>query len=96
MRASFLAERLGRAGHATAVHDAAGRPWPDPAGFGAVLLVGALDMARLPASLRRYVRAYREALNGVPHPVSPGQDYDLTDYDSLAAFAEQFVVEAAA
>ena len=161
--AQFIAARLSRTGHEVHVHDAAERPWPDPASFGVVLLVGALHMVRLPKALRHFAYANREALNRMPaalicislssagedssdwagldtavgrferrtgwrpravhhaagdmrfsaydpltrwviawiarrrgHPVQPGQDYDLTDYDSLAAFAELFVKKAAA
>ncbi len=161
--ARFVAERLSRSGHDVRVHDAAERPWPAPAAFGAALLVGALHMVRLPAPLRRFARANRDTLNRMPaalicislsaagedsrdrsglaqavgrfafrtgwrprdvhhaagdmrfsaydpltrriiawiarrrgHPVKSGQDYDLTDYASLAAFVERFVAEAAA
>jgi menaquinone-dependent protoporphyrinogen oxidase len=64
--ARFVGERLANGGCEVRVRDAGERPWPDPAGFDAVLLVGGLHILRLPAPLRRFARRNRNILNHMP------------------------------
>jgi menaquinone-dependent protoporphyrinogen oxidase len=64
---NFAAARLREAGHVVtteeADHDAR---FPDPAGFGAVILAGSLHMSRYQRDLVAYAQAHHEHLNASP------------------------------
>jgi menaquinone-dependent protoporphyrinogen oxidase len=65
--AQFAAARLAKSGHEVRLHDAARPDLPDPAKFGAALLLASVHLGRYQPSFLEFVRKNHDALNVMPN-----------------------------